>query len=203
MQNFYKKQAKVKTIFCVTIMILGLIATNNICAQTSILQGKLKDTKGADIFYASVIVKDSKKGAISDEKGNFIIENVPIGKQTLLISSVGYEPASQEILVNEGMNTLTFSLKESINTLSEVSVVGNIGVTEVKPQSIKYKAKDLISQNGGTAGDILKAMPSVAMGGSPNHNRDIRFRGLGNGYTQVLINGQPVGVNGNNRGDGA
>jgi outer membrane receptor for ferrienterochelin and colicin len=42
-------------------------------------------------------------------------------------------------------------------------------------------------------------MPSVAMGGSPNHNRDIRLRGLGSGYTQVLINGKNSGISGNNR----
>lgn len=86
-----------------------------------------------------------------------------------------------------------------IGILDDVMVIGNIGVSKVKPQAIKYQTKDLVSQRGGTAGDILKAMPSVAMGGSPNHNRDIRFRGMGKGYTQVLIDGQPTGAQGNER----
>ena len=88
---------------------------------------------------------------------------------------------------------------DSINTLNEVVLVSKIGVTQVEPQRIRYSAKDLPSQNGGTAGDLLKNMPSVSMGGSPNHNRDIRFRGLGNGYTTVLINGKQSGLTGNNR----
>lgn len=91
----------------------------------------------------------------------------------------------------------TLTLKDL--TLNEVVVFSKIGVTQVEPQKIKYAFSDLPSQNGGTAGDILKNMPSVAMGGSPNHNRDIRYRGLGNGYTTVLINGKQAGMIGNNR----
>lgn len=86
-----------------------------------------------------------------------------------------------------------------IHSLSEVIISANIGATNIEPGKITYKVSELASQNGGTAGDILKSMPSVAMGGSPNHNRDIRFRGLGNGYSLVLINGRNTGITGNNR----
>jgi outer membrane receptor for ferrienterochelin and colicin len=86
-----------------------------------------------------------------------------------------------------------------IHSLSEVVISANIGATSIEPGKITYKVSELASQNGGTAGDILKGMPSVAMGGSPNHNRDIRFRGLGNGYSMVLINGRNTGITGNNR----
>ncbi|MDR7210094.1 outer membrane beta-barrel family protein [Flavobacterium piscis] len=89
--------------------------------------------------------------------------------------------------------------KDSISNLHEVVVSSKIGVTQIEPQKIRFSTSDLTSQNGGTAGDILKSMPSVAMGGSPNHNRDIRLRGLSNGYTQVLINGKNSGISGNNR----
>lgn len=89
--------------------------------------------------------------------------------------------------------------KDTLNSLLEVVVSSKIGVTQIEPQKIRFSTKDLPSQNGGTAGDILKGMASVAMGGSPNHNRDIRYRGLGNGYTTVLINGKQSGLAGNNR----
>lgn len=88
---------------------------------------------------------------------------------------------------------------DTIKILNEVTISSKIGVTQVEPQKIRFSTSDLSSQRGGTAGDILKNMMSVAMGGSPNHNRDIRYRGLGNGYTTVLINGKPSGITGNNR----
>lgn len=88
---------------------------------------------------------------------------------------------------------------DTIKNLKEVTISSKIGVTQIEPQKIRFSTDDLSSQRGGTAGDILKNMLSVAMGGSPNHNRDIRYRGLGNGYTTVLINGKPSGITGNNR----
>ncbi|MDZ7900413.1 MAG: TonB-dependent receptor [Arcicella sp.] len=182
-----------------TIILFFSSISFQLLAQTGLIKGKLTSENGSDVPFATIMLKGLKLGTVSNEKGEFLIDKAPIGKQFIVVSSVGYESINQEINVKEGSNEINLSIKESINSLSEVSVVGNIGITQVKPQSIQYNSKDLISQNGGTAGDILKAMPSVAMGGSPNHNRDIRFRGLGNGYTQVLINGQPVGVSGNNR----
>lgn len=177
-----------------------LILTINSFAQNSKLVGQVFSASGQEVGFASIAVKKTKLGIVANEKGEFTFDNITPGKHTLLVTMVGYESTTQDIEVSASKPTeIRIQLKETANTLQEVNVVGNIGITKVKPQTIQYASKDLISQNGGTAGDILKAMPSVAMGGSPNHNRDIRFRGLGNGYTQVLINGQPTGVSGNNR----
>lgn len=169
-------------------------------AQKGQLNGQIINSNGQEVPFASVAVKKTKAGVIANEKGEFSLNNINPGKHIILVTMVGYESANQEVeILADKPTDIKIQLLETVNTLQEVNVVGNIGITKVKPQTIQYASKDLISQNGGTAGDILKAMPSVAMGGSPNHNRDIRFRGLGNGYTQVLINGQPTGVSGNNR----
>ena len=40
--------------------------------------------------------------------------------------------------------------------------------------------------------DLLQRVPSITISGSGNQVREIRLRGLGNGYTQILIDGQPV-----------
>ena len=183
-----------------TFLLLTLLITITVYAQNGSITGKISNPAGTEVSFANIALKNSKKGSVANDKGDFSIENIPAGNYLLQVTAVGFEALSEQIEVKAGqITTLNLVLKENFHALSEVRVVGDIGITKVKPQTIQYQTKDLISQNGGTAGDILKAMPSVAMGGSPNHNRDIRFRGLGNGYTQVLINGQPVGVNGNNR----
>lgn len=43
-----------------------------------------------------------------------------------------------------------------------------------------------------TVADALKRVPGITIGGVQGRGGDIRMRGLGNGYTQVLLNGQPV-----------
>lgn len=184
----------------IKLLFLSLLTTHLTFAETGGIKGNVNNAAGREVGFAHVLVIKTDKGTVADEKGDFLLEHVPAGRYTLQVTAVGFEMATRDVVVDaNSVTTVNFTLNESFIALSEVNIVGDIGITKVKPQTIQYRTKDLISQNGGTAGDILKAMPSVAMGGSPNHNRDIRFRGLGNGYTQVLINGQPVGASGNNR----
>jgi iron complex outermembrane receptor protein len=48
-------------------------------------------------------------------------------------------------------------------------------------------------------GDVLRQQPSVLFGGPFDENRDIRLRGLPSGFTQVLIDGQRLPSNRNDR----
>ena len=43
-----------------------------------------------------------------------------------------------------------------------------------------------------TLGDVLKRLPGVTIQGAPGRGGAIRLRGLGNGYTQILLDGQQV-----------
>ena len=41
-----------------------------------------------------------------------------------------------------------------------------------------------------TVGDLLKRLPGITLGGRPGRGGEIRMRGLGSGYTQILLDGQ-------------
>ncbi|WP_310387483.1 TonB-dependent receptor plug domain-containing protein, partial [Roseateles sp.] len=41
-----------------------------------------------------------------------------------------------------------------------------------------------------TVGEVLKRLPGVTTGGRPGRGGEIRMRGMGGGYTQVLVNGE-------------
>jgi iron complex outermembrane receptor protein len=43
-----------------------------------------------------------------------------------------------------------------------------------------------------TLGDVLKRLPGVTIRGRPGRGGAIRLRGLGNGYTQILLDGERV-----------
>jgi len=43
-----------------------------------------------------------------------------------------------------------------------------------------------------TVGELLKRLPGVTMQGPPGRGGNIRMRGLGNGYTQILLDGQRI-----------
>lgn len=185
--------------------LLVLTGFINLMGQCQI-SGNLITAGNENLSFVNIQVESTdgliKLGGISDDKGFFCIKNIKKGAYKLTASAVGYESYSTDLLVSDedlNLNLNDIFLQVSTTKLSEVVVVGSSHVSEIRPSSIKYKTSSLVSETGGTAGDILKNMPSVAMGGSPGHNRDIRFRGLGNAYTKVLINGREIGLSGNNR----
>lgn len=53
-----------------------------------------------------------------------------------------------------------------------------------------FGREDLDRNGDSTVGEILKRLPGVTIGGRPGRGGEIRMRGLGNGYTQILINGE-------------
>ncbi|MRW88448.1 TonB-dependent receptor [Duganella sp. FT80W] len=53
--------------------------------------------------------------------------------------------------------------------------------------SIVINHADIVRQGDQTLADVLKRLPGISINGTA-----IQMRGLGNGYTQILLNGQPV-----------
>ncbi|WP_374354545.1 TonB-dependent receptor plug domain-containing protein [Chitinimonas sp.] len=55
-----------------------------------------------------------------------------------------------------------------------------------------FTREELDQYGDSSVGEILKRLPGVTIGGKPGRGGEIRMRGLGSGYTQILINGEPV-----------
>jgi outer membrane receptor protein involved in Fe transport len=51
---------------------------------------------------------------------------------------------------------------------------------------------DIVRYGDASLADVLRRLPGVTVDGVPGRDRAIRLRGLGNGYTRVLLNGDPV-----------
>jgi outer membrane receptor for ferrienterochelin and colicins len=52
--------------------------------------------------------------------------------------------------------------------------------------------EELDKQGDATLGEVLKRLPGVTIQGAPGRGGAIRMRGLGGGYTQILLDGQRV-----------
>jgi outer membrane receptor for ferrienterochelin and colicins len=55
---------------------------------------------------------------------------------------------------------------------------------------IVYGREELDRMGDGSLGEVLKRLPGVTIGGPPGRGGQIRMRGMGGGYTQILIDGQ-------------
>lgn len=174
------------------------VANAEITQQTNTAKGFVKDNTGEPVIGASVIVKGTTNGTITDFDGNFTLDGVKKG-QTIVISFVGYE--TQEI-VWEG-TALTVTLKDDTQTLEEV-VVTAMGI-ERKAKSLTYatqkvngdeltraKETNLVnSLQGKTAGVVITPNTSGAGGSSK-----IVIRGnksaQGNNQPLIVIDGMPM-----------
>jgi iron complex outermembrane receptor protein len=81
--------------------------------------------------------------------------------------------------------------------LKPVTIVGAVlDDTEARRQSTASKiivGRDEIERFGdSTVGELLKRLPGVTMPGRPGRGGAPRMRGLGGGYTQILIDGEPA-----------
>ncbi|MEX2164495.1 MAG: TonB-dependent receptor [Sulfuricaulis sp.] len=62
-----------------------------------------------------------------------------------------------------------------------------------------YGREELDRMNELTVGDYLRRLPSVTFTGPPGTPKDVRLRGMDKGYTQILIDGEPVPGGGKER----
>jgi len=112
----------------ITIFLLQCISYAVFSQQlTQTIRGKIIDEQTRfPIIGATVYLKDTQPvvGTISDVNGYFSIENVPVGRRSLIISSVGYVSATlNEILVGSAKEVIvTVRLKESVTQMEEIVV---------------------------------------------------------------------------------
>lgn len=87
--------------------------------QNDVCKGIVKDGAGEPVIGASVVVKGTTNGAITDIDGKFSINGVKKGA-TIEVSFVGF--VTQSIVWNG--QSLNLTLKEDTETLDEIVVVG-------------------------------------------------------------------------------
>ena len=135
-----------------TVFAFGVSAQNKVT-------GTVVDVSGEAIIGASVMVKGTSNGTITDYDGNFTIQNVP-QNGSLVISYVGYR--NQTVAV-AGKSQIKVTLEEDRQLLDEVVVVG-YGVqkkSDVTGSLAHLDSKDLVTM---PVSNALEAMQGKAAG---------------------------------------
>ncbi|MCF2697989.1 carboxypeptidase-like regulatory domain-containing protein, partial [Phocaeicola vulgatus] len=89
-------------------------------AQSKTVSGTVLDKTGESVIGASVVVKGTTNGTITDFDGKFTLQNVP-DNGTIQVSFVGYKTVNVAV---KGQSTIKVILEEDTETLEEVVVVG-------------------------------------------------------------------------------
>ncbi len=78
-------------------------------------------------------------------------------------------------------------------TLQRVEITGGSGTDNSRDDAAARVVigRDEIARYGdNSVTDVLRRVPGISIGGGQSRAADIRLRGLGNGYTQILVNGE-------------
>jgi outer membrane receptor protein involved in Fe transport len=131
-------------------------------------------------------------GVVTDEKGNFKLDNIKPGSYKLVISFIGYPAKTIDPVVTTASKpdnkVGSVLLAPSSKTLAQVNVVGQAPLIENKIDKIVYNAEKDLTAAGGNATDVLQKVPMVAV----DINGNVSVRGDQN--VRVLINGKPSGA---------
>jgi TonB-linked SusC/RagA family outer membrane protein len=166
----------------------------------SIVKGTVSDESGEPVIGATVKVKGSNEGAITDFDGNYSVKAA--SNATIAFSYVGY--VTQEVNVG-GRSTINVTLKEDNTTLNDVVVIGygtmkksdiSGSVATINKEQMERKIPTNVAQalQGAAAGVMV-----TNQDGAPGSKSAIRIRGIGtiNGDANPLyvVDGVQVGSN--------
>lgn len=177
------------------IFILFLLVPVLAIAQNSSINGQVLDAGTNEALeYASVAVYNVTDsglitGVITNKSGNFKIEKLSPGSYYIRTQFLGYETQQSDNISLEQDQKLqlgTIFLNPGTQLMNEVKITGRRINTLNKVDKQSFNADQYESAKGGSAVDVIRNMPSVAVNGQG----DITVRGS-SGFL-VMINGKPV-----------
>ncbi|MEO6837516.1 MAG: SusC/RagA family TonB-linked outer membrane protein [Ginsengibacter sp.] len=195
-------------LLCTFLCFCALIAS----AQQKNVTGTVKDNNGMPVANATVLVKGTKTGTSTDDKGDFSV-SVNGSDATLLISSVNYK--SEEVKVGQNSH-LEVALEGGAGTMQEV-VVTALGVQKTK-KSLGYAVQEVKGTSLVEAREVnvvndlsgkVAGLQVTRSGSGPGGSSKITLRGnnslTGDNQPLIVVDGIPmqnatgrVGIGGTN-----
>ncbi len=165
--------------------------------------GSLRDSKTNEaVSFAAVAFLSARDSSLvggvqTNEKGNFLAEELPIGNIIIKASFIGYATTfSKPILLtmqNSEVDAGVIKMAASITNLKDVTITGEKADFVNSIDRKVYNMDKNIVNTGGTVTDVLQNIPSVNV----DIDGNVALRGSQN--VTILIDGKPSGLLGGDR----
>lgn len=131
-------------------------------------------------------------GSITNSKGHFRLENLPVGRYRLSVNFIGYYTETiDSVWINARqpqIDLAAIALRPAVERLAEVEVVSETGMFQNAIDRKVFNVEKSISTAGGTALDVLEKVPSI------NVDMDGKVSLRGSENVRILIDGKPSGL---------
>lgn len=182
-------------------LVLTLLVASGAWAQTVTVTGTVTDEKNEPLIGASVLVKGTQKGAVTDLDGKFTLSGVS-KNATVVVSYVGY--SAKEVAI-AGQSKLSIKLGADATEL-EAYVHTSYGRTKKSSFTGAAAAVDTRKLEKSQSSDVTKSLEGMVPGlsitstsGQPGTATTISLRGIGslNASSEplIIVDGAPFGGN--------
>lgn len=177
--------------YALVFLCISVVSAQSLTQISGTVSGEDPNDK---LGYAAVIVKKDTlliEAVITDDKGDFKVEDLKTGKYNIEIQFLGFETYTSPLTIDGSkskINLGTIQLKSDVTSLEEIVVRGETSQLSLKlDKKVFNVGKDIISQ-GGSASQVLDNVPSVTV----DPSGDVSLRG--NSNVLILINGRKSGL---------
>jgi TonB-linked SusC/RagA family outer membrane protein len=169
---------KRKLMLLMTCLMIGIGLVN---AQISKVTGNVtSEEDGLPVVGASVLVKGTTVGTVTDIDGNFTLTNVPSSAGTLVISFIGMQ--SQEVKIKPIVKVVLKSdaevLDEVVVTAYGTSTKGSFTGSAAVMKADKIEKRQVSNVSNALAGAVA-GVQILSNNGQPGEDAKVRIRGVG------------------------
>ncbi|MFN6073515.1 MAG: carboxypeptidase-like regulatory domain-containing protein, partial [Bacteroidota bacterium] len=162
---------------------LALVFSFYLFSQGSIA-GNIRDDSGNPMEGVSISLENVSFGVASNSKGDFLIDKIPFGDYTIVMSAIGFTTYKEKIKLTEKPINLRVVLSPESYLLNEIGIVSTRATNETPVAYQSISAEDIKDHNQGQdLPYLLRFTPSLVV------NSDA---GAGIGYTGMRIRGADI-----------
>ena len=163
---------------------------------TQTLTGIVTDNEKEPLPGASVLLKGTHKGVVTDEKGQFSLD-VPAGTHTIEVHFLGYNTLEKQVKVAVGQKLpLSLTLQQETVEVKGITIQAYSPIKQVEKSAYNVVAIDAkkLENTNNTASDILAKASGVKMRetGGVGAEQQINLNGFTGRHVRTFVDGVPL-----------
>ncbi len=173
------------------ILLAFLCLTVTLVNAQNQIKGKVTDINNNPLVGATVALPELNKGIITNQKGEYLINNIPKGKIKLQFSYVGYNTEIKSVEISQAENTVNALLTIAIIQTEEIVITGGYASSQHE-NAVKIdvlKLDPLLNTNTPNFAEVITKVPGVDMISKGSGVSKPVIRGLSMNDILVLNNG--------------
>ncbi|MCH7516839.1 MAG: carboxypeptidase-like regulatory domain-containing protein, partial [Bacteroidetes bacterium] len=149
--------------------LISVLSCINVLAQTANIGGTITQQDSiTPLSNVSVYLENTRFGASTNGRGNFLIKSVPVGNYTLVASTIGYITLKKAITVHSGETLdINFEMVETVMDLP-VAVIesvtltgGNQGIKDISGSAHYISPKEIQKFSYTDINRTLRTVPGI------------------------------------------